>query len=345
MNTVVIPGILSLETNLKSNNFNYFSLGEITNKQIFKPKNEKYSICVNLTKKPESYIDEDLVEYSSFYKVGKKSIYLERNYGGIKCNMLIKGMDTNNLQIYFNNSYYRLIRFKVDNLYPPGLHANDIIMTKMISAGDLVLHAASFIGLVDSKAFSVIAPPDTGKTFTAYKLLEKGYKFLGEDLSYYSHHDGSLKCMPYTSTWGHHFVKNRISINNIPFLQLFKNQQKETVDDIFGAESIGESGKLSRIYLLEKSSQDKLIKVEPSTEVIKKIISIQRNEFSYFKNPLIRAYEYFNDLDIESIYSKEIGSTVKLLNSTSVYLVSASKYDRFNALIHKNEQTLLNHDS
>ena len=177
MKTVVIPGKLSLDINKELKLFNYFSLGEIVSKDLFKANKEAIQARVVFCDNPEDFAKETLQDFSSFYKVGNSSILVTRKYSGVTCKLLATGIGTNSPTVYVNNNYYRLIRFKVDNLYPPALHLMDIIMLQIINSGDIVLHGASLTRTSKSESFLIIAPPDTGKTYTTYKLLEKGYKF------------------------------------------------------------------------------------------------------------------------------------------------------------------------
>ena len=301
MRTVIVPKVLTLDINKELKNLNYFSLGEVVKKNIFNENEEQIQVKIRFVKDPEEHAGEKMSNFSSYYKVGPGSILLTRKYAGITCKMLVKDLLSDSPEFYINKAYYKTIRFKVDNLYPPGVHIMDIIMLRMLKGKDLILHGASLKKKDSEGSFLILAPPDTGKTYTTYKLLELGYQFLGEDLSYYQHSTDSLMCVPFTSTWGHHFSGNKRLADKIPFAELFIENDKETVDDLFDKESVAESARLDRIYLIEKDTKKSATKINSSDQLLKKINSIQRNEFSYYKNPLLRAFEYQNNIDIDKI--------------------------------------------
>jgi hypothetical protein len=151
--------------------------------------------------------------------------------------------------------------------------------------------------------------------------------------------------MPYTSTWGHRFSFSKIDLSKLPFLGFFVTSEKKGVADIFGDDSVSESADLQVIYLLQKSTKDAVTKAELDDELMRKIMAIQRNEFSYFKNPLIRAYEYHNELDVDAIYDTERRNIKKLLSAKDIYLVEAKDYMSFSKMIEDHQAELVGQDT
>lgn len=337
ISTVIIPDEIRLSVNKNINELQYFSLGEIINKPLFST-NTNFNVNIIVNNNPLEFFNDQYENFSTYFKVGNQSIYYEKKYGGFNCKILIKNLKEDNITVYVNNAYLRWIRFKIDNLYPVGIHVTDLLLLKIISKGDLIVHGASLYNPNNDKSFLIVAPPDTGKTYSTYKLLKKKYKFLGEDLSYYSSKEGVLKCMPYTSTWRHHFNDKIFDYSKIPFLGLFFSPEKQIVTDIFGKDSIKDKSRLSKIYILEKSDKNCIEKVDFNDQILKKALVIQRNEFSYFKNPLIRAFEYFNDIDVDKIMQKEKESLINLLSSHNLYIVKGKTYKDFEILIDNNEK-------
>ncbi len=333
----IIPGKLAIKFNHPRKVFYYFSLGEIMNGSLFKfNKTTKYKVAINVVKHPRDHVPDTGGHFSSFYKVGDGWVLYERKYGGLSCELAVTGMDSNNLTIYVNSFYLNYIKIKVDNMYPVGIHVTDILLSKMIGDNDLVIHGASLYDTNKKVAFLLVAPPDTGKTYTTYKLLEQGYKFLGEDLSYYDGESDSLICMPYTSTWGHRFKLKALDVSKVPFVGMFSNSAKKGVEEIFGKESVVERERLDRIYILEKSNTEESIsKAKVDDSLIRKVMAIQRNEFSYYKNPLLRAYEYYHSVDLDGVAAIEARNINKLFEDKEVYLVRAPHYERYKDLISK----------
>lgn len=338
--TAVVFNKILFKSQAQMKLFHYFSLGEIVGKGIFSSDNEKFVLNLSIVNNPADYLDDTHSNFSTFYKVGKNSIYYERNYGSLHCKLCVTDLQSDQFNIYVNRPYLNMVRFKLDGLYPAGVHATDILLHKIISAGDTVVHGASLHNTRTNNSFLLIAPPDTGKTYTTYMLLGKGYKFLGEDLSYYDAASDHLLCMPLTSTWGHRFDFSKLRLNKIPFIGLFVNEDKKIVTDIFGHDSIAKSSKLARIYLLEKSSNtNKLTRIDFNKDVLRRALIIQRNEFSYYKNPLLRAYEYFNDIQLDAVFQKEADNLRKIFENKQIYIVQAGSHEEFHRLIDKNESS------
>jgi len=231
----------------------------------------------------------------------------------------------------------------MDNLYPLGIHVSDIFLTKLLNTGNLVVHWACLYNTKNKCAFSLVAPPDTGKTYTTYKFLETdGYKFLGEDLSLWDSKTNKMICMPYTSTWEHRFKLWWFHVWKIPFVWIMVPHKKHSVYDIFWEDKVQNEGDSKIIYLLEQSdevnsvmpvSKDKLEKI------IEKVKLIQRNEFWYYKNPLLLAFDYFNNTDLEWTKEKENKLIDQYFQQNKVFLVNAKDYKEYYNLIkeHQNE--------
>jgi hypothetical protein len=320
--------------------FYYFSLGEIVNGQVFEIKgNELFQTELNIVANPKQYLTEPYDQFSTFYSVNQDEVYYERNYGGIKCAMLVKGMRSNEIQVYANPSYMRLVKFKIDNMYPVGVHLTDLLLLRILQNDDLVVHGASLQNTKTGKGFLLVAPPDTGKTYTTFHLLKQGYKFLGEDLSYYRSSTDELLCMPYTSTWGHRFSFSKLDPSKIPFVGLFSESNKKGVEEIFGKDAIAEKAELDTIYLIQKGERDRVTEISAGDDMHRRIMAIQRNEFSYFKNSLIRAYEYYNDINVDRIAEKESENFKKLLGKKKLVLVEGTSYESFKGLIDERERS------
>ncbi len=341
MITITVPNKISITTDKNLKLLKYFSLGEIINKPVFPEEITKYNVELNICPDPKEFLDEPSEKYSSDYWVNQNSVYYERKYAGLTCKLLVKSIDKNQFICYTNPTYLKIAIMKMDSLYPVGLHIHDILLTKILADNDLIIHGAGLKNIAKDDSFLIIAPPDTGKTYTTYQLLKSGnFKFLGEDLSYYSKAEDELLCVPFTSTWGHHFQHSWTdNFSRIPILGLFRDSNKKIVTDFFGSAAVEKKAKLSRIYLLEKSNTNSLIKIAYSEEMYKKVLIIQRNEFSYYKNPLIRAYEYYNidKLDVDSLFQKEGINLKSLLQNKDLFLVKSQSHSEFHKLIEKNE--------
>lgn len=338
--SVIVPGVVSVTHPDTMDSLQYFSIGELFNKDVFNSESSTVHFDLNIVSEPMTHWEGSKQEFSTYFTINDTDIYYERKYLGLKFKMLIKNFKEDNVTVYVNKSYLFFVKLKMDNLYPVGVHLMDVFLLNILKKGDLVVHAASLHNPETNSSFLILAPPDTGKTYSTAMLVKKGYKFVGEDLSYYEAKSDSLVCVPFTSTWGHHFSSKKFDVTQVPVIGWFFTEKKEIVTDLFGDDSVIEKSKLGRIYLIEKASENSLEKVDYSDEFLRKLKIIQRNEFTYFKNMLVRAFEYTNPMDVDGIIKSEDDSLEKLLKTKELYFVKGKRYDDFYKLIDENEKCL-----
>lgn len=324
--------------------FNYLSLWEIVDQDFLNKESWKNEIevTVHTVKSPSKFIYESMEDFSSFFRVWKDSVYYNKKYARINLELLIKNISSNKITIYTNKSYKNLVRVKLDGLYPIGIHITDLLLHKFLNTGSLVVHWASVYNEKSNAGFSLIAPPDTGKTYTTYKFMETdGYKFLGEDLSMWDSKENTINCMPFTSTWWHRFSLSKISFSRVPFLWLFLTEDKKSVYDIFGKEKVQNIAPSKYIYLLEKSDSEDCIQEvteEILPEIIRKIKVIQRNEFSYYKNPILLAYDYVNSFWLPNTIAKEDQLIEEYFNKNKIFIAKGTNYTKFYELIKEHQK-------
>ena len=338
--STIVPEILAIKHPKSMDALQYFSIGELLNKDVFDVQNNKVNFDINIVKNPMDFWEGEKKQFSTYFTINDTDIYYERRYLGLKFKMLIKDITADNITVYVNKSYLRFVKLKMDNLYPVGVHLLDVFLLNILRKGDLVIHAASLHNTETNDSFLILAPPDTGKTYSTAMLVKKGMKFVGEDLSYYNAETDSLVCVPYTSTWGHHFSSKKFDVTQWPIIGWFFTERKEIVTDLFGDDSVIRNSKLSRIYLIEKADENSIEKVEYNDEFLRKLIVVQRNEFTYFKNMLLRAFEYINGGDIDRVMDKEDESLKEVLQNKELYIVKGKRYDDFYKLIYENEKNL-----
>jgi hypothetical protein len=87
---------------------------------------------------------------------------------------------------------------------------------------------------------------------------------------------------------------------------------------------IEEKANIKNIFVLERGTSG-IEKIEPR-EATRRILIINRNEFSYHKNPLLFAYSYFNpSLDINELMRTEEDLIYTIVDKTDCSLLKANK--------------------
>jgi len=205
-----------------------------------------------------------------------------------------------------------MVKMKADNLYPPGVHLTDILTVKLLEKGFTPIHSAAFS--LGTNGFLVCGPPDIGKSLTVVLALKHGYKFLSEDITVT---DGRrVFTNPYTFTFLqiHGFEKASIRLafwkfiyRNFPPLSYWIKPPRILLHQRIREVNIERNAEIKSIFFLDKGKES--LKKIGSEEALMKFLSINRNEFSYHKNPLIFAYSYFNPrskLNICNLMKKRI---------------------------------------
>ncbi|RLC37350.1 MAG: hypothetical protein DRH33_05860 [Candidatus Nealsonbacteria bacterium] len=322
----VIPKILGINTEVKKiRNFSFGeSLRERTEKALIK-LNFKID---NLIKKP-SILNQ---KYHFFWgKHNHPCIYYERRIiGGLFAKMLFKNSE-GSPSIIVNKPYLRWIRVRTNNIFPPGTHLTDIATVKLIEKSFTPLHCAGVSW--DNKGILIFAPPNTGKTLTSILLVQNGFKFISEDISV---SDGNeIYGCPFTSTFRYYdklSSKSTRYLNliatKIPFLAPFIEPKAKVIQDYVERDKIKEKASIFAIVVLERGGS-KFKKLDEN-EAFRRILNINRYEFNYYRNPILRAYSYFNqELDLNSLMLREEKIIRKVITDKNIYLIRENNPEEY----------------
>ena len=325
----VNPDIVKIITNRKY--LPYFSYGEhldgLTSRQ---QKNScKVEMTLNVVKdivRP-SHLDQRF--HFCYGSDGCDEIYYERPLGlGITAKLYLNNLP-GNTELVVNESYYKFVRAKVDNLYPAGAHLADVLTFKLLDSGYIPLHCAC----ISNKQGGIIlaAPPDTGKTTTAISATRNGFGFLAEDIVIAD--ETHVYANPNTGTFFHlEGLKRSMSLRDlifkfiyfrIPFLSYLVSTPDLSITKVLKDIKIDEMSQIDKILILDKGNN--VIEKVGHEEALKRLLIINRNEFSYHKNSLLFAYFYFNtkSLDLYEYMRKEEDVIRNLVQRYECYTLKA----------------------
>jgi hypothetical protein len=230
---------------------------------------------------------------------GKDEIYFERHLGlGIKAKLHIKKL-LNTCHFAINNNYHRFVRFKADNVYPPGIHLSDILSVNLLERKYAPVHCAAISS--QTEGILLVAPPNTGKTLTTLLALKCGFDYVSEDIAIVD--EENVYANPYTSTFNHYDDESNVNneksirafISKFPLLNYYVQISKSSMPaiDLIKSSKIDQKVKITTICILSRGKETKIEKIG-AEEALRRVLIINRNEFSYYKNPLLLAYSYFN---------------------------------------------------
>jgi hypothetical protein len=332
------PKITKIVSNTKY--IPYFSFGDHFNEDYSSSSApSSIDISINIVKdftRPDGLIQKFQNCYGSDTK---DEIYFERHLGlGIKAKLHIKKILYMS-EITVNRAYHRYVRFRIDNVYPPGIHLSDILSVNLLEGGYVPVHCAAIS--LENEAILLIAPPNTGKTLTTILALERGFNYISEDIAVVDKEN--VYANPYTSTFNHYEddtnqkkgLFKSIS-HNIPLITYFVRRSKtNTATNLLKSSKIAHKVKIKKIFILNRGLNDGIVKIEPD-DALRKILIINRNEFSYHKNPILFAYSYFNPaLDINKLMGVEERIFQNIIDNTDCFLLSSNEPKQYIELIMK----------
>jgi hypothetical protein len=267
-------------------------------------------------------------------------IYYERPLGlGIVAKMHCKNLHSNP-QVIVNNSYYKFIRSRIDNAFPPGVHLADLLCLKLLEKDYSPLHCAAISS--EDKGFLLAAPPDTGKSITTLLAAKRGYGFLSEDIAFID--DKNVYSNPATATFYHteNFKSSKsipAAIFNfmylkVPMVSYFMDPPNARIYDIMKDIRIEEKLPVETIFILDRGSEE--VREVDAEEATRRLLIINRNEFSYHKNTLLFAYSYFNrQVQLKELMEKEENIISHMTSRVKAYLIRSNNPRQYIELIDK----------
>jgi hypothetical protein len=308
----------------------YFSFGEYLDDRnendsdtTFDPK-----ISINFEVQKDIPRPEHLVQKFHFFYGDENTdeLYYERPLGvGIVAKMHCKNL-LREPTIVVNDSYYKFIRSRIDSAYPPGVHVADILTVKLLQRSFSPIHCAAIS--INGEGQILAAPPDTGKSLTTLLAIRRGYSFLSEDIAIID--DKHVYANPTTATFYHteNFKTSKSMESQIynllylkvPVLSYFLDPPNAKVYDLIQDIKIDEKVPIKNIFILGRGTGG-LMPVDP-VQAARRLLIINRNEFSYHKNTLLFAHSYFNEsLGLENLMKEEECLLSTLANKVKCYLV------------------------
>lgn len=270
----------------------------------------------------------------------KKVIYYEHPLlPGVKAKLLLD-MSTDVYSITVNKWYYKLAKYRFENVWPPGQHLANLITLKLLQNNILTLHSASFSNKKTQEGYLILAVSNTGKSRTVFAALEKGYEYHSEDLTILD--KNYIYASPLISTQSsmlpnkNLFLKYNLFVNNLTGINMIlpKIPTLSSFHNFFSKHDVTYKATPSRIFILEKGI-DSVCKLTNS-EAFRKMLILNRLELSHSRDHLLLAYSYFNTtLDMEYMLKVEKELMQQIVDKTECFLVKSNSPDQYMGLINK----------
>jgi hypothetical protein len=204
---------------------------------------------------------------------------------------------------------------------------SELATAEILSANLTPLHCAC----IDSngKGILIIAPSNTGKTFTTFKLVqEHGFNFVAEDIAV-SDGKNIYGCHFTATDVPFHINKRRLSLRNKLKQVFFPNIEKKRLVDYISKDRLINRTSISRIVFLKKGKNN-ISNI--SKEIAKKWITRSNMmEFNYRSNRSLLAlwdrYGYPDIIELDRVERKLLGDLIN--NSDDIICISSLSIDGF----------------
>lgn len=328
--------LLFVETNV--NKIYYFSYAPVLDSLISgKTKYGLRFLVKDDVKKPE-FLNQPLDYF--WGSQDKKVIYYEHPIiPGVKAKMLLDMRDKVYL-IVVNTSYYKLSKYRFENVWPPGQHLTSLINIKLLENNILTLHAAAISDKKTDKGYLLIGASETGKSYTTFRAIKNGYHYHSEDLTILDRE--SIYTTPLISGLSDKLPSKNIKLKYNLFtskllgfnLILPRLNDKSSFREFMEKFDLKKKSKIDKIFILEKKGEgaEKIGK----KEALRKILILNRLELTYYRDHLLYSYSYFNkSMDIDGLMKREKELIGSILESAECYLIKANTPSNYFTYINK----------
>ena len=198
-----------------------------------------------------------------------------------------------------------------------------ILQLKLLQKGYCLIHGA-FLSMGET-GFLLVAPPETGKTFTTLLLLKHGFSFLSDDMTITDGEKGY--CYPTPLTIHPYHIKKlgirmgikknlqmRIKYLKIPFL----SREFKLSPGYLGI-NIVEKAIISKVYFLEEGNEG--ISKLTREESLRRLLSAGRMHINLFENQQLLSYAYRTSSPLMDLLDIERNIYRKIVENAECYLL------------------------
>lgn len=336
----IVPWLLQLKTNVNKIPGYTYSVSPIDTTTRYDKTSFKIHLYVErMIREPgclEKLTSASRLNY--YASTDDKLLYIE---GILRPKIKFKFIVKNMLKEPFaavNRLYYIFNRYMFCKIPPVGEHLSAITFYKLLSKGYYTIHSAGFAK--EGEGFLLFAPPNTGKTSTVLSFCLQGTgQFVAEDVAVTDGH--RIYSCPFTSTYMNNasvrkkliearllstievarFRIRNIIASRIPFTHTLIRPRIDC-KRILDVLKLKESAKITKLFILNRSHKIGLAEIDRD-EAFKKILFLNRSEFNYLNNRLLRLYFNYYDRDsLSKLRSIEQRVLSKLVETSDCFIIN-----------------------
>ncbi len=269
---------------------------------------------------------------------GEKLIYFEHPLlPGLKAKLLLD-LSGKHPKMTVNNNYYRLAKYKFENVWPPGQHLTNLIILKLLQNNILTLHCASFSNKRTNEGCLLMGASNTGKSLTTFKAMSKGYQYHSEDLTFIR--GNKIFTSPLMSIQSDKLPNKSILLKYNIFIRrliglnilLPKFSVKEDFYKFINKHDLKSVSEIKHIFILERGNRS--VRKLNKSDALRKMLILNILELSYYRDHILRSLSYFNkDFDLENLRTNEVDIYRSIVEKSDCYLLSTDSPNEYFNLI------------
>ena len=266
----------------------------------------------------ESALRPDLTINVGDFPPPKGGVYRECGLFAFRLKLWIGNL-LNNAKVFFNTPIGLSRPMVLDVI-------RGILQLKLLRRGYSFIHGACLSK--EGEGILLVAPPETGKTFTSLFLSKKGFEFLSDDMTIVGGKRGYCYPIPLT-LHPYHIRELGIKTKSVSKLKLVLSDLsipplsygfKLRPEDL-GLKVIKEA-KIGRIYFLERGREG--IRKLRKDEALRRLFSAGRMHIKLFENEHILQYFYLEKANIWDLTEVQRAIIEELAENCESYLVKGT---------------------
>ena len=250
------------------------------------------------------------------------------NIGPLKHKFLLKDVERH-AKLFFTNPRYNLlgeIIWELQLIF-------DILELKLLQKGYSFIHAACVER--DGEGLMLVAPPDTGKTFTTIRLVkEHGYSYMADDMTIIGPsrtaycfpkpmtlHTPHVEELPISLPRGlKALIRAREKLRSISWLRKRIPEVRVDFRTILPNARVTKKTRISRLIFLERGKRSvRSISQQEAKSRLMPVAKMHRNIMSLY----IALYAYYHpELDLHALLERQDKLYIDLLDGIDYYVVS-----------------------
>jgi len=367
---IVGDGLVRLATNVnRIFGFNYAT---------FLPKQYQFSNILDSSKKSSNLtllfyvVDElyvkhylksinnrDIVKISEHCYVDptNRKVLCSRYTGAFNLEAIIE-IKSDRIKVLSNKYLYNIVRLRIGDVYPPGVHLNTLTYLKLLEQDNLTLHGAALDK--NNNAILLLAHSNVGKTLTSFLLTRNGFKLLGDDILVVNIPELLVYSVPYAQTFHHNTfvlrellkegyigtlsylrIKIALKIANAPIVPFYLNINSPPSGIYCWMNNNHKTiSKLKAIFILKRSidnAKKYMCVDEDLSDIAVELARINHIEFKWLHDPIVHSLDIIERKSRShyELLKRELHLIENLLRRTQVFIVNSNNPFDYHRIISK----------